>query len=71
MFENLFDIDSAASKAALRDAVERFERLKASAAAAQPRATAMWKAKRRAAEEVAVVPANRRGCGLATEVALA
>ncbi len=71
MFENLFDIDPAASEADLRDAVERFERLKSSAAAAQARATALWKAKRRAAEEAAGVPADRRGRGLATEVALA
>ncbi|OBB44670.1 DUF222 domain-containing protein [Mycobacterium sp. 852002-51961_SCH5331710] len=71
MFESLFDIDPAASEADLREAVERFERLKSSAAAAQARATALWKAKRRAAEEAAGVPANRRGRGLASEVALA
>lgn len=71
MFENLFDIDPAASEADLRDAVERFERLKSCAAAAQARATALWKAKRCAAEDAAGVPVNRRGRGLATEVALA
>ncbi|KUI41275.1 HNH endonuclease [Mycobacterium sp. IS-1590] len=71
MFENMFDIDPAASDADLRGAVERFERLKSRAAAAQARATALWRAKRRAAEEAAGVPVSRRGRGLATEVALA
>ncbi|PRC52120.1 HNH endonuclease, partial [Mycobacterium sp. ITM-2017-0098] len=45
MFDSLFDIDSAASEAQLRAAVERFERLKSAAAAAQARATALWAAK--------------------------
>lgn len=67
----MFDIDPAASDADLRGAVERFERLKSRAAAAQARATALWRAKRRAAEEAAGVPVSRRGRGLATEVALA
>lgn len=71
MFEYQFDVDPGASEADLRDAVERFERLKSCAAAAQARATVLWKEKRRAAEEAAGVPANRRGRGLATEVALA
>lgn len=67
----MFEIDPVASEAELRAAVDRFERLKSSAAAAQARATALWKAKRHAAEEAAGVPVNRRGRGLATEVALA
>lgn len=71
VFENMFDIDPLASEEELRVAVERLERLKSSAAAAQARATALWKAKRLAAEEAAGVPASRRGRGLATEVALA
>lgn len=71
MFECSFDIGPAASEEDLRVAVERFERLKSSAAAAQARVTALWKAKRHAAEEAAGVPASRRGRGLATEVALA
>lgn len=71
MFEGVFDIGPAASEEDLRVAVERFERLKSSAAAAQARVTALWKAKRHAAEEAAGVPASRRGRGLATEVALA
>lgn len=45
--------------------------MKAAAAAAQARATALWKAKRHAAEIAAGVPRSRRGRGLAAEVALA
>lgn len=71
MFENMFDIDEAASEAQLRAKVERFERLKSAAAAAQARATALWATKRHAAEEAAGVPAGRRGRGLASEIALA
>ncbi|QZT61839.1 DUF222 domain-containing protein [Mycolicibacterium austroafricanum] len=71
MFESLFDIEEAAPQAELRAAVERLERLKSQAAAAQARATALWAAKRQAAEQSAGVPANRCGKGLASEVALA
>ncbi|MCV7071005.1 HNH endonuclease, partial [Mycobacterium rufum] len=46
MFEQVFDIDEAASEAELRDVVTRCERLKATAAAAQARATALWAQKR-------------------------
>ncbi|MDZ4265869.1 MAG: HNH endonuclease, partial [Mycobacterium sp.] len=44
MFECLFDVDPQAGEAALRDQVERLERLKSAAAAAQARATALWAA---------------------------
>ncbi|ORA22511.1 DUF222 domain-containing protein [Mycobacterium aquaticum] len=71
MFESLFEVDPQASEAELRAQVETFEQLKSAAAAAQARATALWAAKRRAAEAAAGVPASRRGRGLATEVALA
>ena len=71
MFECLFDVDVGASEAELRAAVERFERLKSQAAAAQARVTALWAAKRRAAEQAGGVPAAKRGKGLASEVALA
>ncbi len=71
MFEKLFDVDEGASQAELRAVVEECERLKSAAAAAQARATALWAAKRAAAEEAAGVPARRRGKGLASEVALA
>lgn len=71
MFETLFDIDDAASEAQLRSVVERCERLKAAAAAAQARATALWAAKRHAREEADGVPAAKRGKGLSSEVALA
>ncbi|ORA54401.1 HNH endonuclease [Mycolicibacterium chubuense] len=71
MFEHLFDVDATASEAELRDLVTRCERLKAGAAAAQARATALWAAQRRAAEDAAGVPARQRGRGLASEIALA
>jgi hypothetical protein len=71
MFESLFDIDPAASEAALRDVVERCERLKSAAAAAQAHATALWAEKRRVAEEAAGVAARWRAKGLASEIALA
>ncbi|WP_126316552.1 13E12 repeat family protein [Mycolicibacterium aurum] len=71
MFESMFDIDEGASQAELRAVVERCERLKSAAAAAQARATALWAAKRREAEQAAGVPARRRGKGLASEIALA
>ncbi len=53
VFECVFDIDPEAGEAALRAQVEQFERLKSAAAAAQARATALWAAKRRAAEQAA------------------
>ncbi|MGU3500469.1 HNH endonuclease [Mycobacterium sp. C31M] len=71
MFEYLFDIDPAASEEELRETVERYERMKSAIAAAQARATALWAAKRCAAEAAARVPARNRGRGLAAEVALA
>ena len=71
MFESMFDIDPGAGQAELRGLVERLERLKSAAAAAQARATALWAEKRAAAEESAGVRAGRRGKGLASEVALA
>jgi hypothetical protein len=71
MFESLFDFDADADEATLRGLVERFERLKAAAAAAQARATEAWATKRHAAEMASGVPKKRRGRGLANEVALA
>lgn len=71
MFESLFDFDADADEATLRGLVERFERLKAAAAAAQARATEAWATKRHAAEMASGVPKRRRGRGLANEVALA
>ncbi|MGB7358538.1 MAG: HNH endonuclease, partial [Mycobacterium sp.] len=71
MFENVFDIDPGAGEAELRAQVESLEKLKSVAAATQARATALWVAKRRAAEEAAGMPAARRGKGVASEVALA
>ena len=67
----MFDIDPEASEKELRILVERCEQVKCQAAAAQARATALWAAKRRAAEEAAGIPVARRGKGLASEIALA
>ncbi|MEH3142759.1 MAG: DUF222 domain-containing protein [Mycobacterium kyogaense] len=71
MFAQVFDIDGSASEAELREVVTRCEQLKAEAAAAQARATALWAQKRRASEAETGVPARKRGRGLASEVALA
>ncbi|GAB3218696.1 DUF222 domain-containing protein [Mycolicibacterium hippocampi] len=71
MFERVFDVDAEAGEAELRAQVEQLEKLKSVAAAAQARVTALWAAKRRAAEQAAGVPARKRGKGLASEVALA
>ncbi|KMO84450.1 HNH endonuclease [Mycolicibacterium chubuense] len=71
MIERMFEIDQGASEKALCDAVAHYERVKARAAAAQARATALWAAKRHAAEQAAGVPAAKRGRGLGSEVALA
>lgn len=75
MFESLFDfavdVYADADEATLRGLVERFERLKAAAAAAQARATEAWATKRHAAEMASGVPTKKRGRGLASEVALA
>ena len=59
MFESLFEIDPEAAESDLRAMVERLERMKSAAAAAQARATALWAAKRSAAEEAARVRALR------------
>lgn len=67
----MFDVDPAASEAQLRELVERCERLKSAAAAAQARATALWAAKRAAAEAASGIPSRRRLKGLASESALA
>ena len=71
MFAQVFDFDGSASEAELREVVTRCEQLKATAAAMQARATALWAEKRRAAEAEAGMPARKRGRGLASEVAMA
>ena len=71
VFESVFDIDPGASEAQLRDQITHWERLKATAAAAQACATALWAEKRRAREQAAGIPAAKQGRGLASEVALA
>ncbi|BBX16839.1 HNH endonuclease [Mycolicibacterium duvalii] len=71
MFESVFDLSDAAGEAELRAVVERCERLKSAAAAAQARATALWAANRHAAEDAAGVRKDKRGKGLAAEIALA
>ncbi|WNG81480.1 DUF222 domain-containing protein [Mycobacterium sp. ITM-2016-00316] len=71
MFESVFDIDPDSTEEELRIQVERLERMKSAAAAAQARATALWRTKRRAAESAIGIPAAKRGRGLACEVALA
>lgn len=64
-------VDTEIDEAALIERIAALERAKSAAAAAQARATALLDEKRRAAEAAAGVPANKRGRGLASEVALA
>ncbi len=71
VFESVFDVDPGLGEAELREVVERCERLKSAAAAAQARASALWAARRHAAEAASGVPVAKRGRGLAAEVALA
>lgn len=71
MFETMFDIDPHAGEAQLRAQIERLERVKSAAAAAQARATAAWAAKRQGAEAASGVPKKNQGRGLTTEIALA
>lgn len=74
MLEHMFDIleiDIAADEATLVGHIAEFERLKSVAAAGQARLTAALDQKRRVREAAEGVPAAKRGCGLASEVALA
>jgi len=70
MFE-LLTIDPAANESALIKRITELEKLKSAAAAGQARAAAALETARRAAEADAGVPAERRGRGLANEIALA
>src|SRR6185437_12473752 len=70
MFE-LLPIDPAANESALIERITEWEKLKSAAAAGQARAAAALETARRAAEADAGVPAERRGRGLANEIALA
>jgi hypothetical protein len=67
----LTSVDPLADEAELITAIARLEQLKSAAAAGQARAAAALDERRRAAEAAAGMPANKRGRGLASEVALA
>jgi hypothetical protein len=71
MFESLIGCDPDSDEAALIEGIASLERLKAAAAARQARLAAALDMARRSAEAAAGVPAERRGRGLAAEVALA
>jgi hypothetical protein len=71
MFDALLEFDLEADESSLVVAISALERLKAAAAARQARLTAALDSARRSAEAAAGVPAQRRGRGLAAEVALA
>ena len=71
MFESLIGCDPDSDEAALIEGIASLERLKAAAAARQARLAAALDTARRSAEAAAGVPADRRGRGLAAEVALA
>ncbi len=71
MFDTLLAINESASQSALIDGIAALERLKATAAARQARLAAALDAARRRQEKDAGIPAERRGRGVATEIALA
>lgn len=71
MFDNLLGISSGGDESALFAGIASLERLKAAAAARQARLTVALDTARRTAEAAAGVRAERRGRGVATEVALA
>ncbi|MCB0938332.1 MAG: DUF222 domain-containing protein [Mycobacterium sp.] len=71
MFEELIDVGPPTDERALIERIAALERLKAAAAAGQARLTAALDTARRSAEAAAGVPAERRGRGVAAEVALA
>ncbi len=71
MFDTLLAINEAAPQSALIDGIAALERLKATAAARQARLAAALDSARRRQEKDAGIPAERRGRGVATEIALA
>lgn len=71
MFDTLLGISSDGDESALVAGIASLERLKAAAAARQARLTVALDTARRTAEAAAGVRAERRGRGVATEVALA
>ena len=71
MFESLLLSDPGADESALVEGIVSLERLKAAAAARQARLAVALDVTRRSAEAAAGVPADRRGRGVAAEVALA
>ena len=71
MFDEIWEIDAGAAQSALIDGIAALERLKAMAAGRQARLAAALDAARRAEEKEAGLPAQRRGRGVAAEIALA
>jgi Domain of unknown function (DUF222) len=71
MFDTLAVVDPQADQSALIERIAELERIKSAAAAGQARAAAALDTARRAAEAAAGMPAERRGRGVASEVALA
>ena len=71
MFESLLALDPGSDESALVEGIAALERLKSAAAARQARLAAALDQARRSAEAAAGVRADRRGRGVAAEVALA
>lgn len=71
MFDEIWEINESAAQSALIDGIAALERLKAMAAGRQARLAAALDAARRAEEKEAGLPAQRRGRGVAAEIALA
>ncbi|HUL98016.1 MAG TPA: HNH endonuclease, partial [Mycobacterium sp.] len=65
------EVNCYADEAALIEWIAELERVKAAAAAGQARAAAALDARRRTDEAAAGVPAQKRGRGVASEIALA
>lgn len=65
----LADVDSAVGDAELIDRIRALEEVKSAAAAAQVRAAAVLDASQRRAQELAGVPAEKRGQGVGAQVA--
>jgi hypothetical protein len=71
MFDRITTDESAYEESVLIERIATLERLKSAAAAAQARAAAALDVARRAEEASAGVPAEKRGRGVASEIALA
>ena len=71
MFDSLVAVDPMADQSVLIERIAELETIKSAAAAGQARAAAALDAARRAGEAASGMPSERRGRGVASEIALA